>query len=293
MLNKDDTIQTDNMNFEGENEEADQAQFERSKIWHSILRPADRFSKFLFNIGFKRGKIVKVLFLKSQGRGLLIIQVYIDDIIFEATFEVLCEESVALINIEFWSKHDGRIKFFIELQIKKVSKCILVCQEKFIKELHKRFDILEVKTVLKRGNEIMKPCTMEDQVVDIFTKALSKDQLVKNKDLVPAQRSYWRSFHIMDAKTIDTPLGTNSKLDVDGSGPYVNDASVRIYEEFQDCPTESHLKAAKRILRCLKKIRDLVLFCPSRDFFIWRNMVMLIMLDIQLVERVPHEWLVF
>uniref|UniRef100_A0A0V0H4F1 Putative ovule protein n=1 Tax=Solanum chacoense TaxID=4108 RepID=A0A0V0H4F1_SOLCH len=77
-----------------------------------------------------------------------------------------------------------------------------------------------------------------------------------------------KKFHILDAKKIDTPIGTNSKLDVDGSGPDVNDASVRIYAKFQYYPMKSHLKAAKRILRCLKKTRDLVLLCPSKDFFI-------------------------
>ena len=32
VLNKDDAVQTDNVNFEGENEEANKAQFERSKL---------------------------------------------------------------------------------------------------------------------------------------------------------------------------------------------------------------------------------------------------------------------
>ncbi|KAH0743767.1 hypothetical protein KY290_031760 [Solanum tuberosum] len=52
-----------------------------------------------------------------------------------------------------------------------------------------------------------------------------------------------KKFHIMDAKTIDTPMGTNSKLDADGCGPNVKDTSVRIYAKFQACPTKSHLKA--------------------------------------------------
>ena len=36
---------------------------------------------------------------------------------------------------------------------------------------------------------------------------------------------------------------------------------------FQACPRDSHLKAAKRILRYLKKIGDLVLFYPAGDTF--------------------------
>lgn len=39
------------------------------------------------------------------------------------------------------------------------------------------------------------------------------------------------------------------------------------YRKFQAYPKESHLKATKRILKCLKEICDLVLFYPSRDSF--------------------------
>ena len=34
---------------------------------------------------------------------------------------------------------------------------------------------------------------------------------------------------------------------------------------FQACPRDSHLKAAKHILRYLKKIGDLVIFYPASD----------------------------
>ncbi|KAH0652369.1 hypothetical protein KY289_030047 [Solanum tuberosum] len=100
-----------------------------------------------------------------------------------------------------------------ELQIKQTSKGTLVCQEMYIKELLKRLNILEVKTMLKKGNVIMKFCKMEDQVADIFTKTLSKDQFVKTGQLMSEQRykpgssseKLLKKFHITDAKTIDTP----------------------------------------------------------------------------------------
>ena len=44
----------------------------------------------------KEVKLSRHLFLKSQENELLIIQVYIDEVIFEDTFELLCEEFVAL-----------------------------------------------------------------------------------------------------------------------------------------------------------------------------------------------------
>ncbi|XP_070007049.1 uncharacterized protein [Nicotiana sylvestris] len=56
----------------------------------------ERLSKFLLKIGFKRGKIDNTLFLKKQGRNFLIVHVYVDDIIFGATTEALCEEFAKL-----------------------------------------------------------------------------------------------------------------------------------------------------------------------------------------------------
>ncbi|XP_015078393.1 uncharacterized protein LOC107022236 [Solanum pennellii] len=43
--------------------------------------------------------------------------------------------------------------------------------------------------------------------------------------------------------------------------------SVGMCARFQACPRDSHLKAAKRILRYLKKTGDLVLFYPAGDTF--------------------------
>ncbi|XP_070010805.1 secreted RxLR effector protein 161-like [Nicotiana sylvestris] len=43
--------------------------------------------------------------------------------------------------------------------------------------------------------------------------------------------------------------------------------SVGVCERFQSNPKESHLKAAKRILRYLKGTQNLVLYYPSNDDF--------------------------
>ena len=43
--------------------------------------------------------------------------------------------------------------------------------------------------------------------------------------------------------------------------------SVGMCARFQACPRDSHLKAAKCILRYLKKIGDLVIFYPASDTF--------------------------
>ena len=56
------------------------------RAWH------ERLSNFLIEKGFSRGKIDTTLFIKTKNEDMLIVQIYVDDIIFGATNESLCEE---------------------------------------------------------------------------------------------------------------------------------------------------------------------------------------------------------
>ncbi|KAL3533292.1 hypothetical protein ACH5RR_006813 [Cinchona calisaya] len=52
----------------------------------------ERLSGFLTENGFKRGVVDTTLFTKTDSNGLLIVQIYVDDIIFGATNESLCKD---------------------------------------------------------------------------------------------------------------------------------------------------------------------------------------------------------
>lgn len=45
----------------------------------------ERFSKFLINQWYSRGKVDTTLFIKRQGKHLLLVQIYVDDTIFGST----------------------------------------------------------------------------------------------------------------------------------------------------------------------------------------------------------------
>ena len=51
-----------------------------------------RLSKFLIENDFLRGKIDTTLFIKIKNNEMLLVQIYIDDIIFGATNKLLCKE---------------------------------------------------------------------------------------------------------------------------------------------------------------------------------------------------------
>ena len=72
----------------------------------------ERLSKFLLKNWFKRGKIDNTLFLLKREQELLIIQVYVDDIIFGATSEHLCEEFSSLMGKEFEMSMMGELSFW-------------------------------------------------------------------------------------------------------------------------------------------------------------------------------------
>ena len=82
------------------------------RVWY------ERLSNFLLKKGFSKGKVDITLFIKKSKHDLLIVQIYVDDIIFSATNHCLCEEFSKLMQGEFEMSMMGELKFFLGLQIK-------------------------------------------------------------------------------------------------------------------------------------------------------------------------------
>ena len=78
----------------------------------------ERLSSFLLKNKFTRDSIDTTLFAKWDNKNLLIIQIYVDDIIFGATNKNLCEEFAKLMEDKFEMSMMGELNFFLRLQIK-------------------------------------------------------------------------------------------------------------------------------------------------------------------------------
>nr|GFC42116.1 hypothetical protein [Tanacetum cinerariifolium] len=65
------------------------------RAWYATL------STFLLKHGYKRGTIDKTLFLKKNNCDIILVQVYVDDIIFGSTKKEWCDEFEALMKGEF------------------------------------------------------------------------------------------------------------------------------------------------------------------------------------------------
>ena len=83
-------------------------------------------SSFLIENDSQRGKVDNTLLLKSKGEHLLIVQVYVDDIIFGATNNDLCDEFSNQMGSEFEMRMMGELNFFLGLQIKQTSSGTMI-----------------------------------------------------------------------------------------------------------------------------------------------------------------------
>ena len=105
----------------------------------------EKLSKFLISSGFKMGKIDTTLFIKLRENDILIVQIYVDDIIFGATNVSLCEEFAKSMHSEFEMSMMGELNFFLGLQIKQLKEGTFINQVKYIRDLLKKFNLEEVK----------------------------------------------------------------------------------------------------------------------------------------------------
>ena len=74
------------------------------------------------NNNFQRGKVDNTLFIKQRHNDILLVQIYVDDIIFGATNENLCKEFATSMQGEFEMSMIGELTFFLGFQIKQTKQ---------------------------------------------------------------------------------------------------------------------------------------------------------------------------
>ena len=92
-----------------------------------------------------------MLFQKDYGSQILVVKIYVDDTIFSATNDLLCEDFSKLMQAEFEMSIMGELKFFLGLQIKQTNNGIYTHQTKYMKELLKKLkmdDENQMKTLM-------------------------------------------------------------------------------------------------------------------------------------------------
>ncbi|GKD77610.1 putative ribonuclease H-like domain-containing protein, partial [Tanacetum coccineum] len=104
-----------------------------SRAWYVTL------STYLLDNGFQRGQIDKTLFIKKVKSDILLVQVYVDDIIFKSTKKELCIEFEKLMHKKFQMNSMGKLTFFLGLQVTQKDNGIFISQDKYVDENLKKF----------------------------------------------------------------------------------------------------------------------------------------------------------
>nr|GEW63713.1 retrovirus-related Pol polyprotein from transposon TNT 1-94 [Tanacetum cinerariifolium] len=82
-----------------------------SRAWY------DELSNFLVSKGFSKGSIDPTLFITKHGKDILLVQIYVDDIIFGSTNPKLSKQFKKLMHSKFEMSMIGELKFFLGIQI--------------------------------------------------------------------------------------------------------------------------------------------------------------------------------
>nr|GFA62366.1 hypothetical protein [Tanacetum cinerariifolium] len=94
------------------------------RTWYETL------STNLLDIGFQRGKIDKTLFIKRHKGDILLVQVYVDDMIFGSTKKELCFAFERLMHEKFQMSYMEELTFFLGLQVKQKEDGTFISQDK-------------------------------------------------------------------------------------------------------------------------------------------------------------------
>ncbi|GJR28641.1 retrovirus-related pol polyprotein from transposon TNT 1-94 [Tanacetum coccineum] len=193
------------------------------KAWY------DRLKAFLIKHEYKMRMVDNILFTKKKSSNLIIVQIYVDDIIFGSTCQDMCDEFAKIMHDEFEMSMMGELNFFLGLQIKQMEDGIFFNQSKYIKEMLKKF-----------GLEDSKP---------MKTPMSSDTKLTKDEECESVDSTKYRGM-------------IGSLLYLTASRPDIM-FSVCLCARFQEDPKTSHLEAVKRIFRYIKGTTHLGLWYPK------------------------------
>ncbi|GJV78115.1 retrovirus-related pol polyprotein from transposon TNT 1-94 [Tanacetum coccineum] len=197
------------------------------RAWYDML------SSFLISNDFSKGSVDPTLFIRREGNDLLLVQIYVDDIIFAASTPELCDLFAKIMCSKFKMSMMGKISFFLGLQISQSPRGIFINQSKYALESLKKY-----------GYESCDP---------VDTPMVEKSKLDEDKEGKAVDPSHYRGM-----------IGT--LLYLTASRPDLQFA-ICMCARYQARPTEKHLNAVKRIFRYLKGTVHRGLWYPKDSSF--------------------------
>ncbi|GJW86662.1 retrovirus-related pol polyprotein from transposon TNT 1-94 [Tanacetum coccineum] len=163
------------------------------------------------------GAVDPTLFTRHVGNDILLVQIYVDDIIFASSNTAMCDEFANQMTNKFKMSMMGQMSFFLGLQISQSPRGIFVNQSKYASEIVKKYGLHSTDSV---------------DTPMIENKKLDEDLQGK-----PVDATLYRGM-------------IGSLLYLTSSRPDLNHA-ICLCARYQAKPTKKHLQAVKRIFRYL------------------------------------------
>nr|GFA91675.1 putative ribonuclease H-like domain-containing protein [Tanacetum cinerariifolium] len=195
--------------------------------WYGTL------SKYLLSNGFQMGTIDQTFFIRRQRGNFILVEVYVDAIIFGSSNPQLCREFEALMHEKFQMSAMGELNFFLGLQVLQKEDGIFLSQDKYIGDILKKFRYSDVRysnTPMDKENPWGKDGTGKDVDLHLYISMIG------------------------------------SLMYLTASRPDIMFA-VYAYARHQVTPKDCHLHAVKRIFRYLKGHPKLGLWYPKESPF--------------------------
>ncbi|GJR42069.1 retrovirus-related pol polyprotein from transposon TNT 1-94 [Tanacetum coccineum] len=197
------------------------------RAWYETL------SKFLLQHKFVRGTIDNTIFTYKTKSDVIIVQIYVDDIIFGSTSVKLSKQFAKLMTKNYEMSMMGELTYVLGFQIKQDFKGISICQKKYVKDLLKKYDLADSASM---------KCPM-----------LLPNNLGPDESGVSVNETLFRGM-IGSLMYL-----TASRLDIQ--------FSTCLCARYQANLKESHIVAVKRIFRVLKGTPNLGLWYPKGPGF--------------------------
>ncbi|GKB46301.1 retrovirus-related pol polyprotein from transposon TNT 1-94 [Tanacetum coccineum] len=111
------------------------------RAWYDML------SSFLISQQFSKGAVDPTLFTRHAGNDILLVQIYVDDIIFASTNTAMCNEFANQMTTKFKMSMMGQMSFFLGLQISQSPRGIFINQSKYASEIVKKYGLHSTDSV--------------------------------------------------------------------------------------------------------------------------------------------------
>ncbi|GJR43038.1 retrovirus-related pol polyprotein from transposon TNT 1-94 [Tanacetum coccineum] len=189
----------------------------------------DTLSRFLLDNKFSKGVVDPTLFTRKTGKHILLVQIYVDDIIFASTDPKACDIFSNEMSSKFQMSMMGQMSFFLGLQVSQNPRGIFINQSKFALEILKKFGM--------------------DSCDPVDTPMVDRLKLDEDPLGILVDQTRFRSM-------------VGSLMYLTASRPDLVFA-VCMCARYQASPTKKHLEALKRVFRYLRGTINWGLWYPK------------------------------